>query len=190
MKFKLHFRIFTIAWAAAVVIISDILLTSSLRGIAFDPEKPSPIPMLLIVPLAFGAAEMVLTGTFSRLLIRRLRRHYLSLEGVTEYVFFRNFVLLLAAGAAVNTLYIYSRYRSVTELLIKEEDRHIRLMHSTEPAYLEQCLEALTQRVNACSTAAVIFTAVLTAVKAAGFLFLARGMVRTYQRNVHLAYTS
>ncbi|MBQ7186401.1 MAG: hypothetical protein IJR91_02085 [Ruminococcus sp.] len=190
MKFKLHFRIFTLAWAVTVLVLSDVFLISSFRSITLDPEKSSPLPMMISVPTAFAAAGIALVGVFSRLVIRRLRRHYFSLEGVTEYTFFRNFVLILAAGAAANTLLLYTRYRAVAEMLLKEEDRHIRLMYSDQPDYLQQCLSALADRVSACNTTAVIMTVLLFAAKAAACLFLARGMVRTYQRNVRLAYTS
>ena len=190
MKFKLHFRIFTLAWAVTVLILSDVFLISSFRSITLDPEKASPVPMMITVPTAFAAAGIALVGVFSRLLICRLRRHYLALEGVTEYVFFRNFVLILAGGAAANTVLLYTRYRSVTELLFKEEERRIRLMNSRDPDYMQHCLDALADRMSACDTAAVIMTVLLVIVKAAACLFLARGMVKTYQRNVHLAYTS
>ena len=189
MKFKLHFRIFTLAWAVTVLILSDVFLISCFRSIVLDPEKPSPVLMMTIVPTAFAAVGISLVGVFSRLLIRRLRRHYFSLEGVTEYAFFRNFVLILAAGAAANTLLLYTRYRSVTDILVKEEDRHIRLMYSGEPDYMQHCLDALSDRLSSCNTAAIIITVLLFIAKAAACLFLARGMVKTYQRNVHLAYT-
>lgn len=189
MKFKHHFRIFTLAWAVTVLTVSDILLVSLFRSIDFNIEDPSPVPAMILVPAAFAAAGRLLIEVFSRLLVKRLRRHYLILEGVTEYAFFRNFVLLLAAGAAANTVLLYTRYRSVTELLIKEEERRIRLMHSSEPAYLEQCLDTLARRISTCDTAAVIITVLLVIVKAAAYLFLARGLVRTYHKNVHTAYS-
>ena len=190
MKFKRHFRIFSLAWAVLVLTVSDILLISAFRGIDLNTGNSSPVLSMILVPAGFAAAARLLTGIFPRLLIKRLRRHYLALEGVTEYTFFRNFVLILTVGAAANTVWLYTRYRSVMEILIKDEERRLRMMHSSDPAYLEQCLDALTQRISTCDTTAVIMTVLLIILKAAACLFLARGLVRTYQRNVYLAYTS
>ena len=188
MRFKRNFWIFALAWAVTVCAVSDILLISAYRDIPLDTDRVSPVWAMILIPTVFAAAGRVLIGIFPRLLIRKLRRSYQALEGVTEYAFFRNFVLVTALGAAANTLLLYARYRSVTELLIKDEDRRLRMLFSNDPAYLARRLEAFASRVSTCDTAAVIMTVLLFIGKAAAYLFLARGLVRTYHKHAHTAY--
>ena len=188
MKFKRHFRIFALAWVLAVMTVSDILLISAFRGIVLDTDRKAPYPAMILVPAGFAAAGRLLAGLFPLLLIRRLRRSYLALEGVTEYTFFRNFALTLAVGAAANTVLLYVRYRSVMELLIKDEERRLHLLFSSEPERLEGYLAALTDRVSSCNTVAVIMTVLLIIGKAAAYLFMARGLVKSYHKHARTGY--
>ncbi|MBR4555828.1 MAG: hypothetical protein IKO27_09590 [Ruminococcus sp.] len=188
MRFKRHFWVFALAWAFAVLAVSDILLISAFRNIDLDTDRMSPVWMMIIVSFAFAALGRMLAEVFPRLLIRRLRRNYLALEGVGEYAFFRNYALVLALGAAANTVFLYFRYRSVMEILIKDEDRRLRLMYSSDNAYLLRRLQAMSERVDACDVTAVILTVLLLLLKAAAYLFLARALVAGYHKHARSAY--
>lgn len=189
MKFRRHFSVFALAWAVAVGVLSDILLVSAFRKIELDTEKGSPIPAFFIVPAVFALADILLISGFSLLLTRRLRRRYISLDGHREYAFFRNHVCILAAGAAANTLLLLNRYYSVMEILKKDERRRLHLMFSDNEALRDRRLSELDSLISRCGTAAVIVTVLMILLKAAGYLFSARRLVKTYHKNARSGYS-
>ncbi len=188
MKFKRYFLAFALFWALAVCVISDILLISAFRQLPLDTGKHTPIAEMILLPTGFAAADWGLIMLFSRLLVRRMRRRMAAIEGTGEYAFFRNYVILLAAGAIANTALLLGRFRSVTAILEKEEIRRLSLLCSGQPAYREQRLEALSERLSFCSGAAVFMLIFLILLKAAGYLYIARSLVKTYHKHSMTAY--
>lgn len=188
MRFKRDLLIFGLAWAVSVCVLSDILLISLFRQVALDTERLSPVLPMIGVSAGFAAVCRVLVVFVSRRIVRRLRRHWISLEPCTEYGFFRNYVLILAAGAAANTLLLYDRFGAVLEIVRRDEDRRLHMLLSDKPDELAHRLSALADRVSSCETAAVVITAVLIAAKITAYLFAARGLVSVYHKNAVTAY--
>lgn len=189
MTFKKHFLIFALAWGAIVCAVSDILLVSLYWKAELDTDKGSSALLFFAVPAVFAAANYLLIWVFSLYLVRRLRRKLHMLEGAEEYPFFRNFVLIPAAVSVGNTVLLLDRWRSVRELILKDEDRRIRMLFFSEPDYLAQRLSLLSDRLSLYNTLAVISAVLIGILKAFAYLFMARSLVRCYHRHVHIAYS-
>ena len=188
-EIKKHFLVFSLAWATIVAVLSDILLISTFRSIRLDPEKGSSYAGVFLVPLAFSAANLLLIGGFSVFAVRVLRRRYHSLGGLREYAFFRNYVLILAGAAAANSVLLYNRYRAVMDILFSDEKRRINLMYSSEIPVRDKHLSELRDIISRYDTLALISAIVIALFKAAGYLFTARRLVRSYHKNARSGYS-
>lgn len=185
--FKRNFLIYTLAAAAEAVLVSDIFLISFFERFSYA-EEDNMYPAVFLLPAAFAAACYAVIILSARSVIVRQRRKGLTLDVRDEYSFFRNCSCLLSVLSAVNSVWLWGRFRSVSGDIYAEEVRKTNLMTSGEAAgYRERLLSELSQRRSGYAAAAAVCFGVLLAVKLVIYLFSARGMVRKYQKSINAA---
>lgn len=188
MKFKKNFLIFTAAWAVFIMIGSDVLLISAYRNISTDVERSGSLLWEILVPTAAAAVCWALITLFTLGVIRRQRRRYNSIENQGQYAFFRNWVCVPAVVSILNTVFLYIRFKDVLGIVVKDEDRRLHMLYFDKPQVLSDLLSKLGSRQSLYLTAALVITVILSAAKAAAYLFSARSMVKCYHKNAVSAY--
>ena len=189
MKFKKHFLIFTLAWLVIVTVVSDIFLISAFRSAELDTEKSSSAVQFFAVPAAFAAVNAALVIAFALFAVSQLRRRYHSIEGNGEYPFFRNYVILLSALAAANTLLLYNRFLSVLDIISADERRRLSMLFFSEPETKASRLADLQSRIDMYKGLAIASTALMIAFKVIICFSSARLLVRKYHRCARTGYS-
>ena len=190
MKFKKHFLIFSVAWAAIVAVVSDVLLISTFREIELDTAKIPSYAFVALVPLGAALVNWLLIAGACVFLAGKLRRKLYTIDLYGEYAFFRNYCLGLAAAAVANTVFLASRFYAVKELIAPDERRRLNLMYSGNIPYRDDRLSQLDSLLWRYGAAAAAVTVILVVLKAAAYLFLARQLVRTFHKNARSGYTT
>lgn len=188
VKFKKNFLIFSGAWAVFALIVYDILLISAFRAVELNVEKRGSTLLIILVPFASAALLCFIITFFTIGVIRRQRKRFNSVEGNGQYAFFRNWVCILAAAAILNSVFLYFRFEDVLSIIRKDEERRISQMYYDKPDIRITQNAQLNDRIAGYLTTALVMTVILAILKAVGYLFTARPMVRCYNKHAASAY--